>query len=207
MNPGVLGSGPVRVAIIDGGGANIASLRFALARLGVDGALTADADAIRSATHVILPGVGAARAAMDRLRQKGLDAVIPRLTQPVLGICLGLQLLFERSEEDDTQCLGILEGVVRRFTPAPGRPVPHMGWNQVTASRASPLLAGVPDGSYFYFVHSYAAEPGVATVGQADYGWPFSAVVESRNFVATQFHPERSGALGARVLDNFLRRY
>jgi glutamine amidotransferase len=166
VNPRVPGSGPGKVAIIDGGGANIASLRFALARLGVDGELTADADAIRSASHVILPGVGAARAAMDRLRQKGLDAVIPGLTQPVLGICLGLQLLFERSEEDDTECLGILKGVVRRSTPAPGRPVPHMGWNQVAASRASPLLAGVPDGSYFYFVHSYAAEPGVATVGQ-----------------------------------------
>jgi len=206
VNPGAAELVPVKVAIIDGGGANIASLRFALARLGVDGELTADPDAIRSASHVILPGVGAARAAMDRLRQKGLDVVIPRLTQPVLGICLGLQLLFERSEEDETECLGILKGVVRRFTPAPGRPVPHMGWNQVAATRDSRLLAGVADGSYFYFVHSYAAELGAATVGEAEYGWPFSAVVESGNFVATQFHPERSGILGARVLDNFLRR-
>lgn len=206
MNPGAAESRPVKVAIIDGGGANIASLRFALARLGVDGELTADPDAIRSASHVILPGVGAARAAMDRLREKGLDIVIPRLTQPVLGICLGLQLLFERSEEDETECLGILQGVVRRFAPAPGRPVPHMGWNQVAATRASAVLAGVADGSYFYFVHSYAAELGAATVGKADYGWPFSAVVESGNFVATQFHPERSGVPGARVLDNFLRR-
>ncbi len=207
MNPGAAKSGPVKVAIIDGGGANIASLRFALARLGVDGVLTADPGTIQSASHVILPGVGAARAAMDRLRQKGLDVVIPRLTQPVMGICLGLQLLFERSEEDDTECLGILEGVVRHFAAEPGRPVPHMGWNQVAATRPSPLLAGVPDGGYFYFVHSYAAEPGPATVGQAEYGWPFSAVVESRNFIATQFHPERSGPLGARVLDNFLRHY
>jgi glutamine amidotransferase len=182
-------------------------LRFALARLGVNGDLTADPDAIRSASHVILPGVGAARAAMGHLRQKRLDEVIPRLTQPVLGICLGLQLLFERSEEDDTECLGILKGIVRRFTAAPGRPVPHTGWNRVAATRSSPLLAGVPDDSYFYFVHSYAAELGSATVGQAEYGWPFSAVVESGNFLATQFHPERSGPLGARVLDNFLRRY
>ncbi|MBL8202497.1 MAG: imidazole glycerol phosphate synthase subunit HisH [Chromatiales bacterium] len=207
MNQGTAGSGPGKVAIIDGGGANIASLRFALARLGVEGELTANPDAIRTASHVILPGVGAARAAMGRLRQTGLDELIPRLTQPVLGICLGLQLLFEKSEEDDTDCLRILRGIVRRFDPAPGRPVPHMGWNQVVATHSSPLLAGVPDGSYFYFVHSYAAEIGTATVGQAVYGWPFSAVVESGNFVATQFHPERSGPLGARVLDNFLRRY
>lgn len=207
MNPVPAEPGPGKVVIIDGGGANIASLRFALARLGVDAELTTDPDAIRSASHVILPGVGAARAAMDRLRSRRLTEVIPRLTQPVLGICLGLQLLFERSEEDDTDCLGVLQGVVRRFAPAPGRPVPHMGWNQVTATRPSPLLADVPDGGYFYFVHSYAAEPGAATVGQADYGWPFSAVVESGNFLATQFHPERSGPLGARVLDNFLRRY
>lgn len=196
-----------KVAIIDGGGANIASLRFALARLGVEGELTADHGEIRSASHVILPGVGAARAAMDRLRRYGLDALIPDLTQPVLGICLGLQLLFEGSEEDDTPCLGVLEGIVRRFEAARGRPVPHMGWNQVVATRSSPLLADVPDGGYFYFVHSYAADVGPATVGQATYGWPFSAVVESGNFVATQFHPERSGPLGARVLDNFLRRY
>jgi glutamine amidotransferase len=144
---------------------------------------------------------------MDRLQQKSLDVLIPELTQPVLGICLGLQLLFDRSEEDETPCLGILQGVVRRFDAAPGRPVPHMGWNQVAATRRSPLLAGVPDGGYFYFVHSYAAEVGPATVGQASYGWPFSAVVESGNFLATQFHPERSGVLGARVLENFLRHY
>jgi glutamine amidotransferase len=195
------------VAIVDGGGANIASLQFALARLGVAGELTVDPAVIRSASHVILPGVGAARAAMDRLRQKGIADLIPRLTQPVLGICLGLQLLFERSEEDDTKCLGILEGAVRRFIAAPGRPVPHMGWNQVLPIRSSPLLADVPDNSYFYFVHSYAAATGPTTTGSTDYGWPFSAVVESQNFLATQFHPERSGPLGARVLGNFLARY
>lgn len=207
MSPGTADATGGKVAIIDGGGANIASLRFALARLGVDGELTADPEVIRSASHVILPGVGAARAAMDRLRQKGLDTVIPLLRQPVLGICLGLQLLFDRSEEDDTECLGILGGVARRFTAEPGRPVPHMGWNRVVATRPNPLLAGVPDGSYFYFVHSYAADVVAATVGQADYGWPFSAAVESGNFLATQFHPERSGALGARVLANFLGRH
>ncbi|MDP2325188.1 MAG: imidazole glycerol phosphate synthase subunit HisH [Gammaproteobacteria bacterium] len=199
--------GARNVAIVDGGGANIASLRFALSRLGVDGELTVDSRVIRGASHVILPGVGAARSAMDQLRKTGLAALIPGLTQPVLGICLGLQLLFEKSEEDDSDCLGILPGAVRRFTPAPGRPVPHMGWNQVRPVRDSNLLAEIPDNSYFYFVHSYAAETGLTTIGSTDYGWPFSAAVESGNFLATQFHPERSGPLGAQVLRNFLERY
>ena len=197
----------IKVAIVDGGGANIASLQFALARLGAESELTVDPAVIRSATHVILPGVGAARAAMKRLRQKKLDALIPSLTQPVLGICLGLQLLFESSAEEDTKCLGILQGAVMRFTPAPGRPVPHMGWNQVRLVGASSLLTEVPDNSYFYFVHSYAAGIGPVTIGSTNYGWSFSAVVEARNFLATQFHPERSGPLGARVLGNFLSRY
>jgi glutamine amidotransferase len=195
------------VAIVDGGGANIASLQFALARLGVAGELTVDPAVIRSASHVILPGVGAARSAMDRLQATGLDTVIPGLTQPVLGICLGLQLLFERSEEENSDCLGILRGSVLRFSPAPGRPVPHMGWNQVRRVRNSALLADIPDDSYFYFVHSYAAETGEMTVGCTEYGWPFSAVLESDNFLATQFHPERSGPLGSQVLRNFLERY
>lgn len=196
-----------RVAIVDGGGANIASLKFALARLGVAGELTVDPAAIRSASHVILPGVGAAKSAMTRLRDTGLDTLIPGLTQPVLGICLGMQLLFEKSEEENSDCLGVLPGSVLRFSPAPGRPVPHMGWNQVRQVRRSALLADVPDDSYFYFVHSYAAETGASTVGCTDYGWPFSAIVESQNFLATQFHPERSGAVGAQVLRNFLERY
>ncbi len=198
---------PPEVAIVDGGGANIASLQFALARLGVAGELTVDPAVIRSASHVILPGVGAARSAMDRLQATGLDTVIPGLTQPVLGICLGLQLLFERSEEENSDCLGILRGSVLRFSPAPGRPVPHMGWNQVRRVRNSALLADIPDDSYFYFVHSYAAETGEMTVGCTEYGWPFSAVLESDNFLATQFHPERSGPLGSQVLRNFLERY
>jgi len=205
VSPGSRAQFPGKVAIIDGGGANIASLQFALARLGVAADLTADPAAIGAASHVILPGVGAARSAMERLRQAGLDALIPRLTQPVLGICLGLQLLFDRSEEEAADCLGILKGTVRHFAPAPGRPVPHMGWNQITGTRDSALLDGIPDGSHFYFVHSYAAELGTATVARTDYGWPFSAVVQAGNFLATQFHPERSGPLGARVLDNFLR--
>jgi len=198
---------PAAVAIVDGGGANIASLTFALARLGVTGRLTVDPGVIRSASHVILPGVGAARSAMQRLKGTGLDTLIPELTQPVLGICLGLQLLFERSEEGDSICLGILPGTVRRFDAAAGRPVPHMGWNQVIRVRDSALLFNIPDRSYFYFVHSYAAETVDSTVASTEYGWPFSAVVESANFLATQFHPERSGPVGAQVLRNFLERY
>lgn len=199
-----MAAGPV--AIIDGGGANIASLQFALQRLGHEGVLTTDAEFIRAADHVILPGVGAARAAMDRLESLGLDRVIPDLRQPVLGICLGMQLLFEASAEDDARCLGIIPGTAQRFEPAADRPVPHMGWNQLHRTAAAPILAGVPDEAYCYFVHSYVLPVGPATIATADYGWPFSAMVQQGNFLATQFHPERSGAVGALILQNFLTR-
>lgn len=195
----------VDVAIIDGGGANIASLRFALERLGCRSILTTDASTIRAARHVILPGVGAARAAMDRLETCGLVGLIPQLTQPVLGICLGMQLLFEASEENDTDCLAIIPGLARRFEPTKERPVPHMGWNQLRRRRDDPLLGGVPEGSYCYFVHSYAVPTGPATIACSEYGWEFSAVVRYENFCATQFHPERSGETGARILANFLQ--
>lgn len=205
--PGAPPAGPDRtVAVIDGGGANIASLLFALGRLGHEGRLTTDAGFIRDARRVILPGVGAARAAMERLREHRLDALVPTLTQPVLGICLGLQLLFDASEEDDCDCLGVIPGRARRFTPAPGRPVPHMGWNRVDAVvPGEPLLRGLPaSGGWFYFVHSYAVPAGEAAVGTAHYGWDFTAVARRGNFQATQFHPERSGLAGATVLRNFL---
>ncbi len=194
------------VVIVDGGGANIASLNLALQRLGYTGQLSSDPATIRAASHVILPGVGAARAAMERLQKAGLVNLIPELKQPVLGICLGLQLLFESSEEDDVTCLGVLPGRVRRFAPAPERPIPHMGWNQITRRRDSALLDGVPDDSYFYFVHSYAADVSDDTIATADYGRPFTAVAGRDNFYAAQFHPERSGPLGARILENFLDR-
>jgi glutamine amidotransferase len=192
------------VVIVDGGGANIASLRFALERLGQAAELTTDAAAIRAASHVILPGVGAARPAMERLVAVGLDAVIPTLTQPVLGICLGMQLLFEASEEDDTPCLGVMTGRARRFEAMPDRPVPHMGWNQLHRIADASLLEGIAEGSYCYFVHSYALPPGSATIATSRYGWEFSAVARNDNFFATQFHPERSGATGATLLRNFL---
>lgn len=198
---------PGPVAIIDGGGANIASLRFALDRLGRESVLTTDAGLIRAASHVILPGVGAARAAMDKLRAAGLDTLIPRLTRPLLGICLGMQLLFDASEEDDTPCLGIFTGIARRFVPEPGRPVPHMGWNQLHRRVDVPLLDGIDEGAYCYFVHSYALPVGDTTLASTRYGADFAAVAGHGNFLAAQFHPERSGTVGARLLENFLTRY
>jgi glutamine amidotransferase len=194
------------VAIIDGGGANIASLKFALARAGYDAQLTVDPKIIEAASHVILPGVGAAEDSMNRLREADLLELIPGLRQPVLGICLGMQLFFAGSEENDTRCLGIFRGTAKLFEAGPDLPVPHMGWNQIERTRDSDLLQGIPDGSYFYFVHSYALDVQPDTLACAEYGRKFTAIVERDNFTATQFHPERSGEFGARLLQNFLRR-
>ncbi len=192
------------VAIVDNGGGNVASVRFALERLGAEALLTNDPQRIRAAPHVILPGVGAARDAMRRLAESGLDRLIPALTQPVLGICLGMQLLYAASAEGDTPCLGILAGAADRLPAAPGRAVPHMGWNQLVPLRPSPLLAGIAAGDYAYFVHSYALPPGPDSVASCDYGGPFTAIVSRGNFHGVQFHPERSAATGARLLANFL---
>ena len=193
-----------RQAVIVASGANIASLQFALQRLDAEASVSADPDEIRAASHVILPGVGAAAVAMSRLRQSGLDAVIPALRQPVLGICLGMQLLYESSQEGEVACLGVIPGAAARFEEAAGRPVPHMGWNTLEIRRPSPLLAGLADGDYAYFVHSYALQVGAATVASTHYGAQFSACVQWRNFYGAQFHPERSAAVGARLLENFL---
>ncbi len=190
--------------VIVASGANIASLQFALERRGAAAEVSADAQRIQAATHVILPGVGAAADAMARLRQSGLDGVIPRLTQPVLGICLGMQLLYEASEEGRAHCLGIIPGLAARLIEVPGRPVPHMGWNTLEIQRNSRLLEGLGSEDYAYFVHSYALPLSDATVATCRYGVPFSACVEWRNFYGVQFHPERSAAVGARVLQNFL---
>jgi len=192
------------VAIIDSGGANIASLRFALQRLDCPASLTRDPYEIRAASHVLLPGVGAAQDAMIRLRSAGLDRLIPALRQPVLGICLGMQLLFDRSEEGPAECLGVIDDDVRALEPGPDRPIPHMGWNQVHPRPGCPLFEGVEAGSHFYFVHSFAAGESDRTVATVTYGTRFSAAVGRANFFGTQFHPERSGAAGARVLANFL---
>ncbi len=194
------------VAIIDGGGANIASLQFALARLGARGELTVNPDMITRASHVILPGVGAAADSMARLKSAGLLELIPRLRQPVLGICLGMQLLFARSEENDTPCLGVYHGSARLLISTPERAVPHMGWNQVRRLHDSDLLHEIPDGAHFYFVHSYAVDVTDDTLAVAEYGQPFTALAERDNFSAAQFHPERSGQFGAQLLKNFLDR-
>jgi glutamine amidotransferase len=192
------------VLIIDSGGANLASLAFALERLGARSEVSADPDVVSSAPRLLLPGVGAAADAMARLRAAGLIDVIRALRQPLLGICLGMQLLYERSEEGAAPCLGLLEGEVRRIPPAAGRPVPHMGWNTCRLRRPDPLLAGLGDGEYFYFLHSYAAPATDRSTATVDYGAPLCAVVASGNFHGVQFHPERSGRAGARVLRNFL---
>jgi imidazole glycerol-phosphate synthase subunit HisH len=195
---------PRSALIVASGGANIASLRFALERLEAGVEVSADPELIRRASHVILPGVGAAADAMARLRACNLTHVIRGLTQPVLGICLGMQLLFEASAEGSTECLGIIPGRAARLTEAPGRPVPHMGWNTFEIAEPSPLLAGLSAHDYAYFVHSYAVPKGAATVATCRYGEDFSACVAWRNFYGAQFHPERSAATGARLLQNFL---
>ena len=193
-----------RVAIIASGGANIASLEFALQRLGASSTVTADHDAIKTASHVILPGVGAAADAMTRLRQQGLERLVPALTQPVLGICLGMQLLYTGSAEGGARCLSIIPGNAARFPNIAGRPVPHMGWNTLQLDKASALLEGVQSGDYAYFVHSYALEVSDATLASCQYGARFSACVQWRNFWGAQFHPERSAGVGAQLLRNFL---
>ena len=191
------------IAVIDSGGANLGSVLQALRRLGVEGVLTQDAAVIRGASRVILPGVGAAAWCMNVLRENGLVDVIRELTQPVLGICVGLQLMFERSEEGDTECLGIVPGEVVRLPAASGLRLPHMGWNQLAWTREDPLARGMSGDEWFYFVHSYAA-PAPAALATSDHGTAFAAVIRHQNFAACQFHPEKSASAGARLLRNFL---
>ena len=192
------------VVIVDSGGANLASLRFALDRLGAHSVISTDADVIARARRVLLPGVGAAHDAMRRLRELQLVDCLRSLQQPLLGICLGMQLLFNSSAEGATECLGVVDGAVLRLAAAPGRPVPHMGWNCCQVMGADPLLRGISEADYFYFVHSYAAQAVADTTATVEYGGSFSAVVRHNNFHGVQFHPERSSAAGARVLGNFL---
>ena len=193
------------VAIIDSGGANIASLSNALDRLGSDYVVTSNAARIRSSSHVILPGVGAAADAMNRIRARKLADLIPTLSQPVLGICLGMQLLADASEEDDANCLGIVAGNSRRLRSSPGMPVPNMGWCQVHHDGSHALFDGIAANSYFYFLHSFALDVADYSVGTAIHETTFTAALRQDNFVATQFHPEKSSDNGARLLANFLR--
>ncbi len=192
------------VVLVDAGGTNIGSVRYALQRLGVEAALTADANAIRTADKVILPGVGAAGPGMARLHELGLVDVLRSLTQPVLGVCLGMQLLCTHSEEGGTECLGLIPAQVKHFAAMPGLRVPHMGWNRLRARQVHPLLAGLVEDDQAYFVHSYAVPVSDYTLATTDYGDPFSAVIARHNFLGMQFHPERSAAVGAKLLQNFL---
>ncbi|MBB3820327.1 MULTISPECIES: imidazole glycerol phosphate synthase subunit HisH [unclassified Xanthomonas] len=192
------------VALIDAGGANLGSVRYALERLGVEARLVRDAAGLQGAERVILPGVGAAPEAMKRLRAQGLVEPLRQLQVPLIGICLGMQLLFERSEEGEVECLGLLPGIVRHMTPALGIRVPHMGWNQLVPMRDSALLAGLPERASAYFVHGYAAPVTADTVAACDHGGLFTAVVQQGLRCGAQFHPERSADTGARILRNFL---
>lgn len=190
------------VVLVDSGGANIGSVRYALQRLGVEAKLTAGADAIRAADKVILPGVGAAAPAMQRLRELGLVGVLRGLTQPVLGVCLGMQLLCAHSDEGDVECLGLIDAPVRRIEVRDSLCVPHMGWNRVHVCAPHPWLAH-PD-AWAYFVHGYAVPTCAATLATCEYGATFSAAIGRANFAGVQYHPERSSGLGALVLRRFL---
>jgi glutamine amidotransferase len=193
------------IAIIDSGGANISSLQFALRRLGQSAEITRDATAIKQAERVILPGVGAARNAMDTLRQYDLLDVIRGLSQPVLGICLGMQLLADASEEENVDCLGVIPGVAAKLPASPDCPVPNMGWCQIAKLAEHGLTDGVSNGDYFYFLHSYAIPVSDTTLASADHANSFAAIIARKNFMAAQFHPERSSATGSLLLQNFLR--
>jgi glutamine amidotransferase len=194
--------------VIDYDAGNLYNVANALRFLGVDYRFSGDPDVVRCASRVILPGVGSARAAMSSLNRQGLSQVIRELGVPFLGICLGLQLLYQESKEEHTECLGVLPGRVERFDSSSVK-VPHIGWNQVdwTGSASNLcLFKGVSPASFFYFVHSYyaAVEEGL-TVATTMYERKFSSVIQKDNYIACQFHPERSGEIGLRLLDNFLR--
>ena len=194
----------MNVVLVDSGGANTGSVRYALQRLGVDAPVTADPAAITAADRVILPGVGAAGPGMARLRALGLVDTLRALRQPVLGICLGMQLLFDGSDEGDADGLGLLPGRVRRMPAGDGVRVPHMGWSRLRRLRDDPLLHGLDDGAWAYFVHGYAAPVTADCVAAGEHGAPFAALVRRGNVAGAQFHPERSAAAGARLLRNFL---
>ena len=192
------------IAIIDYNAGNVRSVLYAMERLGVETILTADASLIRKADKVIFPGVGAAGSTMAYLRERRMDELIPSLKQPVLGICLGMQLLCSHSEENDTPCLGIIPQQVKLFRPANGEKVPHMGWNTLTNHKDS-WLSENTETQHVYFVHSYYAEVGTYTVATKNYIHLFSAVLQKDNFYATQLHPEKSGSIGEQILQDFLK--
>lgn len=194
----------MKLAIIDYNAGNTQSVIFAMQRMGIEPMLTDDAEQIRSADKVIFPGVGEASTTMQFLRKQKIDQLLPTLQQPVLGICLGMQLMCSYSEENDTTCMGIFDERVKRFHPDDGQKVPHMGWNTITGLRAG-LFDESLEGQRVYFVHSYYAERSEFTAATTDYVLPFSASLQKDNFYATQFHPEKSGKVGAKILENFIK--
>lgn len=193
----------MEIAVVDYKGGNVQSVLFALERLGARATLTSDPEVLRKADKVLFPGEGEASSAMEALRAADLHHVLPTLTQPFLGICLGMQLLGQFSEENNTPMLGLLPFTVRRFQPDAVHKVPHMGWNNLHALQG-PLFAGLTDADHVYFVHSYYAPVGDYTTAQATHPAPFSAAVQRGNFHGVQFHTEKSGAVGTRILANFL---
>ncbi len=192
------------IAVIDYDTGNLRSVANALSRLGAEFCVTDNHEQIISAEKVLLPGVGEARSAMEKLRERGLVELLPTLTQPVLGICIGVQLMCKYSEEGDAQCLGIFESSVRKFSAETGLKVPHMGWNSIEELQ-SPLFEGVDEGSYIYYVHSFAPELSEQTIATTTYGIKYSAALCRDNFYGTQFHPEKSGSVGEKILSNFLK--
>jgi glutamine amidotransferase len=196
----------MKIVIIKYNAGNIRSVLFALGRIGAEAVVTDDPDLIRSADKIIFPGVGEASSAMYYLRERKLDQLIQNLDQPVLGVCLGMQLLCTRSEENDTRCMGIFSETVRKFTPLIGEPlkVPQMGWNNIYDLK-SPLFAGVPENSFCYFVHGYYADLGETTIAKTDYVQPYSSALQNKNFYGVQFHPEKSAGAGELILKNFIR--
>lgn len=192
----------MRIVIIKYNAGNVQSVMYALDRLNVPYSLTDNEEEIKNADKVIFPGVGEAASTMAYLRERGLDKIIPELKQPVLGICLGMQLMCTYSEERDTSCLGIFDHKVLKF-PDDSLKVPHMGWNELKNIQ-SPLLTDLGPNPHVYFVHSYYVENGPFTISSCDYGLPFSAALHRDNFYATQFHPEKSSKIGAQILKNFI---
>ncbi|MBN1416573.1 MAG: imidazole glycerol phosphate synthase subunit HisH [Bacteroidales bacterium] len=197
----------MKIVIIKYNAGNIMSVDYALQRLGIQAKITQDASLIRSADKVIFPGVGEASTTMQYLKRYKLDSLIKSLKQPVLGICLGLQLMCRHSEEGDTKCIGIFDEEIMKFTLpglTSGYKIPHMGWNNISHI-SGPLLTREMEGKYVYFVHSYYATLGKHTTAVCDYIIPFSAALQRDNFYATQFHPEKSGTVGATILENFIK--
>jgi imidazole glycerol-phosphate synthase subunit HisH len=193
----------MKVVIIKYNAGNIRSVLFALERIGVTAIVTDDHDEIRSADRVIFPGVGEASTAMQYLKERGLDKLICSLKQPVLGICLGMQLMCSHSEENNTPCLGIFDEKVRKFPETTGFKIPQIGWNNIFGLK-SPLLEGIAENSYMYFVHSFYVEACGDAIANTDYILHYSSAVRKNNFWAVQFHPEKSGVAGQKILENFI---